>query len=100
ELRGVSGSVATFVAATAAIMAGLVGLGLHYRRENERRLRAETDEPEPDPQPRIHRRAPCKIELPLFDKLTKAVRALKQRAQEKQWEPDWAEHERHANRAE
>jgi serine/threonine protein phosphatase PrpC len=85
-----------FVLAVAAIAAGLVGLFLHYRRE---RLRS-ADEEEILPSARIHRQASCRIEPPLLERLTKAVRTLRQYADEKRWSPDWKVYEEHSTAAE
>ncbi len=77
-----------------AIGAGLVGLFLHYRRE-------KTRSPDEDrPPARAHRRATCRIERPLLDKLTRQMRALRQRADEKHWEPDWNAYQEHCSAAE
>jgi protein phosphatase len=93
-------SVFTFVLAGLAISAGLVGLALHYRRE-QRRLAIEEDEVVDDtPRPRIHRRAGCRVEPPLLDRLARAVASLRQRADEKHWEPDWNEYQEHQALAE
>lgn len=85
-----------FVLAFAAIMAGLAGLILHYRRE---RLQAANEDEEPAA-PRIHRQTTCRIETPLLERLVRAVNTLRQYAQEKQWAPDWNSYEEHAAAAE
>ncbi len=85
------GALVAFVLAAGSIVAGLIGLLLHYRREKNR------SDDEDNPPPPIHRRANCRIERPLLDRLAKALRTLKQRADEKHWEPDWnAYHEHNA----
>jgi protein phosphatase len=78
-------AVTLLVLAVAAIVAGGIGLFLHVRRERSR----EESEDENRPPPRTHRRRPCKIERPLLDKLIRALRTLRQRADENKWEPDW-----------
>jgi protein phosphatase len=85
------GAVLVFLAVAAASGAGLVGLVLAYRKEQSR----ADSEDEDRPPPRIHRRAPCRIERPLLEKLSKALRALRQRADEKHWEPDWNLYQQH-----
>ena len=87
----------TFVVAFAAIVAGLVGLILHYRRE---RLRAASEDEEEPAAPRIHRQTTCRIEPPLIDRLVRAVKTLHQHAQEKNWSPDWKSYEEHMAAAE
>jgi protein phosphatase len=88
------GGAFAFVLGIGAILAGLVGLVLYYQRE--KRLReAEED----FPPPRIHRQAPCLVERPMVDKLVRAIDALRQRADEKHWEPDWNAYQDHRGRA-
>jgi serine/threonine protein phosphatase PrpC len=78
----------TFVLGSAAIMAGLVGLVLHYRRE-----RQQAAVEEETTAPRIHRQTSCRIEPPLLDRLIRAIRTLHQFAVENQWTPDWKSYE-------
>jgi hypothetical protein len=92
ELQKLPGSVLLFLVAAAGILAGLVGLGLDYFRE-KKRLEGEEDEPTA---PRIHRKAVCQVDQPLLDKLARAVEVLRQRADEKHWEPDWNQYQEHA----
>jgi protein phosphatase len=66
-----------FVLATAAIGAGLFGLGLHAPRETRR---AEK-EPAP-PVLHVYRQTHCRIERPLLEKLMKAENELEQRVPE------------------
>jgi len=84
-----------FVLGSAAIVAGLAGLALHYHRE---RLQAALEEEQTPP--RIHRQTPCRIEPLLLDRLIRAVRTLHQHAVEKQWSPDWKSYEEAAAAAE
>ena len=51
------------------------------------------------PAPRIHRKTPCRIEQGLLDRLIQAVEALRQRADEGHWAPDWQQYEEHHTRA-
>jgi PPM family protein phosphatase len=85
-----------FLFAFAAIIAGLVGLFLQYRRE---RLRAQMEEEEL-PAPRIHRQTTCRVEPALLERLTRAVKGLRQHADEKHWMPDWKTYEEHFTTAE
>jgi protein phosphatase len=94
EFQKLPGSVLLFLVATLAILAGLVGLGVDYFRE-KKRLEGE----EELPPPRIHRKSPCRVERPLLDKLARAVEVLRQRADEKQWGPDWNQYQEHATAA-
>ena len=65
------------------------------------RLAVEEEEAVDDtPRPRIHRRATCRVEPPLLDRLARAVASLRQRADEKHWEPDWNEYQEHQALAE
>ncbi|HTU23696.1 MAG TPA: protein phosphatase 2C domain-containing protein [Gemmataceae bacterium] len=86
-----------FVLAFAAIVAGLVGLIVHYRRE---RLRAASEDDDEPAAPRIHRQTTCRIQQPLLDRLVRAVKTLHQHAQEKHWSPDWKSYEEHVAAAE
>src|SRR5262245_52293544 len=89
------GAAALFVFAVAAYLAGLLGLFLQYRQDQ---AREESDEDRPPAKP--HRRRPCKVERPLLDRLIKALKALRQRADEKQWSPDWPAYNEHNQAAE
>ncbi len=89
---GFPGSVFVFLLAAGTVAAGLVGLGLHYRRERQEHQEEEQETASP---PRVHRRAACRIEQPLLDRLSRAVRVLKQRAADNHWEPDWSLFEKH-----
>jgi hypothetical protein len=66
----------------------MVGLVLTYRqeKEEERSGRGATLRCS---------QAPCKVDRGLLDKLSKAAMALKQRAVEKQWDPDLTTFQRH-----
>ncbi len=86
-----------FLLASAAIPAGLVGLGLHIRQESKKRTE---EEEEPSSAPPVHRRAACRIEAPLLDRLGRAVVILKQRAEDNGWAPDWSVYEQHRALAE
>jgi protein phosphatase len=91
-------AVMMFCCAFVSVLAGLAGLAVHFLQVR----RKETAEAE-GPEARVHRRAECRIELPLLDRLFEVVRALHARAQEKEWELDWSPveaHERQAKSAE
>jgi hypothetical protein len=78
------------VIAFLVIVVGLVGLGLHSRRD---RLREAKETEHPPPQ--IYRQESCAIERPLLEKLLKAEQALKERIADRQWNADWASHQKH-----
>ncbi len=82
--------MAFFLGATLAIVAGLVGLLIHYAREKRR----QAAEPERPP-PRIYRQVACPVERPLVDKLARAVEALRLQIEEKKWDVDWVSFEQH-----
>jgi protein phosphatase len=96
QRNGIPGFVAviSFGVGALAILVGLVGLLVYY--QNERRREAEEEETDP----RVHRRSSCRIEPALVDRLVRALRLLRQRAEEKAWEPDWAEFGYHDKAAE
>jgi protein phosphatase len=91
-----AGSVYVFLLALATFLAGLIGLLQHYLQEKRR----EMLESEDLAGPRVHRRTSCRIERALVDRLTRALQALRQRADEKHWEPDWNEYQEHTRLAE
>ena len=91
EFQQLPGSVPLFLVAALAILAGLVGLGVDYFREKKRLDGEEEDATAP----RIHRKAPCRVEQPLLDKLARALELLRQRAEERHWEPDWNQYQGH-----
>jgi protein phosphatase len=89
--RELPGAVFCFILGAAAILAGVVGLCLAYQGEKNRQA-AEAEELPP---PRVHRKASCRIEQPLLEKLARQVQALRHRADEKHWEPDWQQFDEH-----
>ena len=95
QMAGWPGALFVFLLAAVAVVVGLIGLGQHYRREREQR----SAEDEPSSPPRVHRRAVCRIEPPLIDRLARAVALLKQRAEDNHWEPDRSAYEAHQERA-
>jgi protein phosphatase len=88
-------AIATFALGACAVLGGIIGLFIHYRKE--RRLQSEE---ESAPEPRIHRHTSCRIETTLLERLVRALRLLQQRALEKNWEPDWSEFDEHLATAE
>jgi len=88
-------AVPVFLLAAVAIVSGLSGLWSHYAQE-KRLAAAQADLP----QLQIHHRALCRVERPLLDKLAKAVLAMKQRANEKQWTVSWETFQQHQELAE
>jgi hypothetical protein len=91
----IPGSSFVFFLAALCLISGLVGLLIHYKKEQRQLANA----PEP---PRIHvyHQAPCRIEQPLLDKLAKAEAILKQRVHDKQLEVDWTIFQHHHDLAE
>jgi protein phosphatase len=71
------GARQVFVLATAAIGAGLFGLGLHGPRDSRPAATAPAA-----PELHVYRSARCRIEQPLLDKLIKAETALEERLPE------------------
>jgi hypothetical protein len=87
-----------FLLAAAVIIAGCVGLVFFYKREQAKVLQEEEDDSDRSP-PRVYRQVPCRIELPLLEKLARATEALSQRAAERQWQPDWNGFQQHQDLA-
>jgi PPM family protein phosphatase len=77
-----------FALAAVFIALGLIGLGLHTRRETV----APAEESEPAPL-NVYRQTRCKIELPILEKLVKAELAMKQRLQEQEQDIPWPEYQ-------
>ncbi len=84
------GAILSLVLAALAILGGLAGLVAHYQQEKKRQTAADDLPP-----PRVHRRTRCTIDEALLDRLARAIEAIRQRAQEKQWEPDWEAYQEH-----
>lgn len=89
------GGKLAFLLAAGVIAAGLVGLLLQYNREKKQVLEEDDEQPELH----VYRRAPCPIDRAILAKLARASEALRQRAQEKQWDPDWTTYQRHRDLA-
>jgi serine/threonine protein phosphatase PrpC len=85
----------TFLLGSAAIIAGLIGLLLHYQRERQKDKHEEEHE-----ELHIHRQTTCRVEPALLDRLIGAIRTLHQYAVEKQWSTDWKSYEECASAAE
>ena len=81
-----------FVMAVAAIGAGGIGLWLHQKKQ----ARVDTEELH---EPRVYTQKSCHLEPEMLEKLTRAAQLLKERAAEKQWEPDLAAYDYHHNLA-
>jgi hypothetical protein len=89
------GGALAFVVAALVIVAGMIGLVVHYRREKKR-----VEEEGPPRELHVYRHTPCVIDALLVEKLVKAIQSLKQRAVENHWEPDWPAFEQHLDLAE
>ncbi len=80
----VPGGMPTFLLAAVAVALGLVGLLVQTSHE-----RQQTGETPKASQAKIHRQAPCGIELPLLQKLARAEAILQGRIRDKNWQADW-----------
>jgi protein phosphatase len=87
--------IIVFLLALVAILAGLVGLGIHYLREQD-----APDVDDDQPRPRIHRQHACKVDSGLIERVAAAVKSLAQQADEKHWEGDWTEYRQHLEQGE
>jgi protein phosphatase len=91
----VAGGGVIFGLAVLAILAGIVGLVIHQRRQQQ------VPEEEPfQPRTRTYRQTSCKVDHELLDNLLKAEALLRQKAQEKEWPVDWDAHRTHLEAAE
>ena len=84
-------AILLFLLAVGAVVAGIFGLFAQYQDEQNR----PQNDDDVRPPAKAHRRRPCKIERPLLDRLIKALRSLRQQADEKRWEPDWNSFQEH-----
>jgi len=84
-----SGSVAVFVLASIAVIAGLGGLFMQN-------LRSKTEVADEEPRLlQVYRQTPCAIELSLVQQLAKAEALLRGRIRENGWDVDWPSCEHH-----
>lgn len=88
-------AILLFLLALGAVVLGMIGLFVHYQEEKNK----PPSEEEPRPPAKAHRCRPCKIERPLLDRLVRALKELRRRADEKHWEPDWNLYQEHATKA-
>lgn len=86
--------VVMFLLAVGPIIAGVGGL------ISEQRRRKQTSPDEETYVPRVYRTRACTLDKALLEKVSKAERALKLRAEEMQWSPDLAIYEEHHGKAE
>jgi protein phosphatase len=84
------GAVPVFLLAAVSIIAGLVGLFVHYYRE-----KSQVSEMINYPEPKIYRHATFQVDRPLLDKLDQAVIDLRRRAEERSWKIDEPRYEQH-----
>lgn len=78
-------AIGLFLLAVVAVLTGIVGLFVHYQREQKR----QANEDENRPTPKTHRRRPCKIDKPFLTRIIRALETLRQRATEGKWQLDW-----------
>ena len=89
------GSSLLLALAAISIVAGLVGLIFHAKKQ-----RAEADkEPEPPRRQNIYRDYSCKIERGLVEKLQKLGLHLKEQIEGQPYDVDWVSYNRHCNAA-
>jgi protein phosphatase len=83
-------SVVIFILAIGSITAGLVGLAVHYARQNPPSASLEKESG-----PHIYRQAECHVDRPLLDRLVDAEKILSRQIQDNHWEVDWEEIQTH-----
>jgi protein phosphatase len=87
-----TGGTSIFLALAAiSVIAGLIGLVLHAKRENAQL----NNDPEPPRQLNVYRDYPCKIERPLVDKLLKLGLHLQEQLEGRPFAVDWATYRQH-----
>jgi PPM family protein phosphatase len=87
-----------FLLATAAIIAGGIGLVFFYKKHKAQVEQEEEDDADRSP-PKVYRQVSCRVERPLVEKLARANEAMRQRATEREWQPDWNGYQRHQDQA-
>jgi PPM family protein phosphatase len=85
------GTTLLVVLAALSIVAGLIGLLFHARRQRAE----ETHRPEPPRRQNVYREHSCKIERNLIDKLEKLGEHLKEQLEGKPIEVDWSGYKKH-----
>ena len=78
------GDLLTFVAAAIALLSGLAGLLWQNLRETK-----EEPIPVSKPPPRIQKETPCRLELPVIQRVRQAVETLEEWIKEKNWHVEW-----------
>lgn len=96
-MQKTGGAVLCFVLAVLFFLLGVAGLVLFYFHE---RNRPEPKRKRRRAKPRIHRKAPCKVDQDLLDRLLKAEHAVENLLRERQWETDWDAFTAHQQQAE
>jgi serine/threonine protein phosphatase PrpC len=89
------GAEVAFTLAALAILAGIVGLAVHYLHQKNN----PAAEPY-RPRTRVYRQASSQVDRLLLDRLARAESALRQRARDQHWDVDWDAQERHEEEAE
>jgi protein phosphatase len=87
-------AIGVFILAVAALVGGVIGVFVHVSHGDRQENHAGNEDADRPPA-RTHRRRPCKIERPLLDKLIRALKTLRQRADENNWAPDWNQYQEH-----
>jgi serine/threonine protein phosphatase PrpC len=80
----------------AGVVLGVGMVGLLIQAREERRLAAALQAPPA----KVHRQAPCEIEMPLLHKMARAEAILEGRLREHNWDADWAVCRKHHDAAE
>jgi hypothetical protein len=92
-------ALVAFGSAALVIVAGLIGLAIHYRRDQRKRLAAAEAENARATEPHVHRRAQCRIDALIVEKVTKDLDVLNQAADERNWDADRETSSRHRRQA-
>jgi serine/threonine protein phosphatase PrpC len=96
QAEQVPAALIVFVLAMAAILAGVAGLGLHLLRERNGR---EPEDEEGSP-PRVYRKFPCAINTTLLEKSVRALQALREEVNGRNWQINWNHSHEHEQTAE
>ncbi len=82
-----------FLLAIVPILGGVAGMLVEYKRRKQKPAGGEYVA-------RVYRSKPCRLDRALLEKLSKAEKTLRQRAEEHQWAPDLAVYDEHHGKAE
>ncbi|MFN4261453.1 MAG: protein phosphatase 2C domain-containing protein [Gemmataceae bacterium] len=94
-LMEMGGGPILFLAAVVALLAGSIGLALIYLRGDD-----EAEGTEVAHHGKVYRHQSCRIDRAILDKFSRLETELRAKVRSKNWNLDWAQHQRHGAKAE